>query len=342
MSVPGPADPAKRVDVAGLMAGRRFLHSGEFHYFRVARTLWRPRLAQMRDVGLNAVSIYVPWNWHMPVAGLLDLTGETLPERDLVGCLTEIASTGLACVLRPGPFITAEWRGGGIPDWLLERYPEIRACAADGKPVTLPAGYPAVTYSHPRYVAAASRWMRDVLGAAVPFLAGNGGPIINVQLDDETSYWATLGDPVLTDYNPYLVEPDGGPSRYAKWLLSRYGDLAGLNAAHHTAYRRADDVQPPQEPLRSITGNAVSHLDWHNYKLSLINEHCALLYQQVRAAGVGEPISMLFPYLLPLQARQFSRFMAERGLEDIWLTNECYLALFSSAAISEHKLGAVV
>lgn len=337
----GSSTTATQIDVAGLLDGTRFLHSGEFHYFRVPRAQWRARLEQMRDVGLNGVSIYVPWNWHQPTHDVMDLTGETIPERDLIGCLEEIAAAGLTCVYRPGPFITAEWHGGGIPDWLVDKNAEIRACAASGEAAGTPGDYESITYAHPVYESAAKEWMEVALGAARPFLASNGGPIINVQLDDEPSYWDTLTRPLSGDYNPYLVTPDEGPSRYAQWLLQRHGDLAAINAAHGIEWGALEDVQPPRE---NMTGpeELTRFLDWHDFKIANINEHCAFLYQVTRDAGVVEPISMLFPYLMPVQARQFTRFWAERGLGDIWLTNECYLALFDSAAISEHKLGSVV
>lgn len=342
MTQVAPRTFSREVDAAGLLGGTRFLYAGEFHYFRVSRPLWRERLQQMRDVGLNGVSIYIPWNWHMPSADVLDLTGETLPERDLVGCLEDIAAVGLTCVFRPGPFITAEWRNGGLPDWLFEEHPAILGLDASGTTTGAPGDYPVVTYAHPQYMSASAAWLEAAFGAARPFLAGNGGPIINVQIDDEPSYWDTLTRPLLSDYNPHLVAPlEGEPSRYAEFLLERYGSLGAVNAAHRCDFSSPEEIDPPRTMMES-PDELVRYLDWHDFKILQINEHCAFLYEIIRAAGVHEPISMLFPYLLPLQARQFSRFMTERGLGDIWLTNECYLALFDSAAISEHKVGSVV
>jgi len=112
----------------------RFVFTGEFHYFRVPRAAWADRLAQVRDLGFEGVSIYVPWNWHEPSPGALDLTGRTSPERDLFGALEAIAAAGLTCLYRPGPFITAEWRDGGIPAWLWAADPSILALDAAGRP----------------------------------------------------------------------------------------------------------------------------------------------------------------------------------------------------------------
>src|SRR5260370_15860073 len=94
---------------------------------------WRDRLRQMRDMGLNTVSIYVPWNWHQPTPGVADFGGTQLPERDLAACLEMISEIGLACVYRPGPFITPELRGASIPSSLWENNPDALARHATGR-----------------------------------------------------------------------------------------------------------------------------------------------------------------------------------------------------------------
>ena len=129
--------------------GYRF--TGEFHYFRVPRSAWHDRLAAVRDLGFEGVSIYVPWNWHQPTPTALDLSGRTLPERDLLGALDAIAAAGLTCIYRPGPFITGEWRDGGIPAWLWQRDPSIVALDARGRSAAAGQAYPALTYAHPGY-----------------------------------------------------------------------------------------------------------------------------------------------------------------------------------------------
>ncbi len=76
----------------------RYCFTGEFHYFRVPRKSWADRLVQVRDLGFEGVSIYVPWNWHEPAPGAIDFTGRSSPERDLLGALDEIAAAGLTCI----------------------------------------------------------------------------------------------------------------------------------------------------------------------------------------------------------------------------------------------------
>ncbi len=328
------------------MNGRRSPHdryrfSGEFHYFRVPRRSWPDRLAQTRDLGFESVSIYVPWNWHEPQPGALDFVGRTLPERDLLGALDAISEAGLQCIYRPGPFITAEWRDGGLPAWLWRADPSILALDASGQPAGAGRPYPALTYAHPGYEGPASRWLSTAIEQVAGHLASKGGPIVHLQLDDEPSYWQQLGDPLALDYNPYLVAASGaGPSRYGAWLLRRHGTLDAVNAAHLTRFASPKQIEPP----RAVPGDRrelARHVDWLDFKLDLINEHVVVLERTAREAGFDGPISMLFPYLLPLQAAKFAGFARDRipGLE---LTNECYLSLFSATDSSEQKVAHVI
>uniref|UniRef100_A0A8C5UIY5 Galactosidase beta 1 like n=1 Tax=Microcebus murinus TaxID=30608 RepID=A0A8C5UIY5_MICMU len=100
--------------------------SGSLHYFRVPRVLWADRLLKMRLSGLNAVQFYVPWNYHEQQPGVYNFNGS----RDLTAFLQEAARVKLLVILRPGPYICAEWEMGGLPSWLL-RKPKIRLRTSD-------------------------------------------------------------------------------------------------------------------------------------------------------------------------------------------------------------------
>ena len=96
-----------------------FLNSGEIHYFRIKHELWDKHLDAAREAGLTTVSTYVPWAWHEAVEGVFDFDGNSSPERDLNGWLQRCQAHGLTCIVKPGPFILAETRGAGLPDWFL-------------------------------------------------------------------------------------------------------------------------------------------------------------------------------------------------------------------------------
>ncbi|MEU5868871.1 beta-galactosidase family protein [Nonomuraea sp. NPDC047529] len=89
--------------------------SGAMHYFRVLPEQWRQRLAMLRAMGLDTVETYVAWNLHEPRPGHFDFTGRA----DLGRFLDLAAEQGLRAIVRPGPYICAEWDNGGLPWWLL-------------------------------------------------------------------------------------------------------------------------------------------------------------------------------------------------------------------------------
>ncbi|XP_029789635.1 beta-galactosidase-1-like protein isoform X2 [Suricata suricatta] len=147
-----------------LLDGAPFRYvSGSLHYFRVPRVLWADRLFKMRMSGLNAVQFYVPWNYHEPEPGVYNFNGS----RDLIAFLNEASIANLLVILRPGPYICAEWEMGGLPAWLL-RKTEIHLRTSD-----------------PDFLAAVDSWFKVLLPKLYPWLYHNGGNIISIQVENE-------------------------------------------------------------------------------------------------------------------------------------------------------------
>jgi beta-galactosidase len=142
------------------------IFSGELHYFRVPRLYWRDRLLKARALGLNAICTYMPWNLHEPRPGQFDFEGdgEMLDVAAFVRLAQEI---GLYVILRPGPYICAEWDFGGLPAWLLAD-PACRIRCGDE-----------------RYLAAVRRYIARVGDELSPLSCTRGGPIIMVQVENE-------------------------------------------------------------------------------------------------------------------------------------------------------------
>ncbi|XP_037999107.1 beta-galactosidase-1-like protein isoform X1 [Motacilla alba alba] len=143
--------------------------SGSIHYARVPRPAWRDRLLKMYMSGLSTVQVYVPWNYHETLPGVYDFTGN----RDVEAFLDLTAELGLLVILRPGPYICAEWEMGGLPAWLLWK-PDI-----------------VLRTSNPAYLAAVDSWLHVLLPKIKPRLYHQGGNIISVQVENEYgSYYA--------------------------------------------------------------------------------------------------------------------------------------------------------
>ncbi|XP_068102079.1 beta-galactosidase-1-like protein isoform X2 [Hyperolius riggenbachi] len=195
-----------------LKDGRCFRYiSGSLHYFRVPPAYWKDRLLKMYMTGLNAVQVYVPWNFHEPQPGMYNFDGD----RDLEHFLNLTVEVGLLVILRPGPYICAEWDMGGLPAWLLNKKNM------------------ALRTSDPDYLNAVDTWLSVLLPKIRPRLYGNGGNIISVQVENEYgSFYACdysylrhlqavfrlyLGDDVI------LFTTDGNTNRELKC-----GTLQGL------------------------------------------------------------------------------------------------------------------
>ena len=151
-------------DTSFLLDGRPFrIISGELHYPRVPRAYWRARLRMARAMGLNTITTYVFWNLHERRPGRFDFTGS----RDVAAFVRTAQEEGLHVILRPGPYVCAEWDLGGLPWWLFQ-----------DTTVTIRS-------RDPRFLAAAGRYL-DRLGDQLRrLLSTRGGPIIAVQVENE-------------------------------------------------------------------------------------------------------------------------------------------------------------
>ena len=102
-------------DSAFLLDGRPFqIISGEMHYPRIPREAWRQRMKMAKAMGINTIGTYVFWNVHEPEKGKFDFTGNN----DIAAFVRIAKEEGLWVVLRPSPYVCAEWEFGGYPYWL--------------------------------------------------------------------------------------------------------------------------------------------------------------------------------------------------------------------------------
>ncbi|MFE6036774.1 beta-galactosidase family protein [Streptomyces sp. NPDC056452] len=202
--------------------------SGGLHYFRVHPAQWADRLRKARLMGLNTVETYVPWNLHQPRPDRFHMDGGL----DLPAFLGLAAAEGLHVLLRPGPYICAEWEGGGLPSWLLEQ-PDIRLRTRD-----------------PRYLAAVDDYFTRLLTPLQPYFATRGGPVLAVQVEneygaygDDSAYLEHLADslrrcgvdvPLFTCDQPADLERGGLPGVLA---TANFGSRSTQNLAALRAHR---------------------------------------------------------------------------------------------------------
>ncbi len=139
------------------------IYSGAMHYFRTVPEYWEDRLTKLKAAGFNTVETYVCWNLHEKKPGEFDFSGILDIEKYL-----EIAQkVGLYAIVRPGPYICAEWDFGGLPAWLLkDKNMQIRCM-------------------YPDYLKCVERFYKELLPRLVPHLESHSGNIIAMQVENE-------------------------------------------------------------------------------------------------------------------------------------------------------------
>lgn len=136
--------------------------SGAIHYFRIQPDDWYHSLYNLKALGFNTVETYIPWNVHEPQKGQFCFEGIL----DLEKFLQIAQDLDLYVILRPSPYICAEWEFGGLPTWLLEEDMRIRS-------------------SDPAYLAAVASYYDELMPRLVPHLLENGGNILMMQVENE-------------------------------------------------------------------------------------------------------------------------------------------------------------
>jgi len=148
-----------------LLDGKPFqIISGEIHPARVPKEYWRHRIQMAKAMGCNTIAAYIFWNHHEREPGVWDFeTGN----RDLRQFFRLVQEEGMWALLRPGPYVCAEWEFGGLPPYLL-RVPDIKVRCMDD-----------------RYMAAVQGYLKRMAELVRPLLCRNGGPILMIQIENE-------------------------------------------------------------------------------------------------------------------------------------------------------------
>lgn len=150
-----------------------FIFSAAMHYPRCPRELWRDRLTKLRSAGFNTIESYVFWNYHEREEGRCDL-------REFEDFIELVHELGFWMIVRPGPYVCAEWDAGGFPHWVVAKRFPLRS-------------------NHPESIRASQHWFDQVLPVIERHQITRGGPVILMQLENEYDYW-DLEDSAKREY----------------------------------------------------------------------------------------------------------------------------------------------
>ena len=187
--------------------------SGAIHYFRVPRAYWRDRLEKLRAMGCNTVETYVPWNLHEPKPGEYRFEGDL----DIAAFLKTAQEVGLYAIVRPSPYICAEWEFGGLPAWLL---------AGEDIPIRSSEG-PFLSY--------VERYYQHLFPQLVPMQIENGGPVILMQVENEFGAWG---------------KPDPAYMQLLAGLMRKYGATAPFSTSDNFENNSLERGTPISAPVQ--------------------------------------------------------------------------------------------
>jgi beta-galactosidase len=153
-----------------LLNGKPFIvKAAEMHYPRIPRPYWEQRIKMCKALGMNTICLYVFWNIHEQQEGKYDFTGNN----DVAAFCRLAQKNGMYVIVRPGPYVCAEWEMGGLPWWLLKKK-DIKLRTQD-----------------PFFMERVKLFEKEVGKQLAPLTIQNGGPIIMVQVENEYGSYGT-------------------------------------------------------------------------------------------------------------------------------------------------------
>ncbi|RZF35610.1 hypothetical protein LSTR_LSTR005138 [Laodelphax striatellus] len=216
--------------------------SGSLHYFRVHPGHWRDRLQKLRAMGCNTVETYIPWNLHEPEKDVYDF-GVEGSETDyqfskwlnVVKFIEMAKDEDLFVIIRPGPYIGADWDFGGLPSYLLS-IPGLK-----------------VRTNNDLYLDRVDKYFETLLPRLAPLTVEKGGPIIMVQIENEYGYFKSESNEHL-EYLQMKMESLGIDSLFytsdRTAVVGRAGSLIEKGVLMTTKFQ--DNVEHELSTLRKL------------------------------------------------------------------------------------------
>ncbi|MBI4431627.1 MAG: beta-galactosidase [Candidatus Omnitrophica bacterium] len=266
--------PSVTVRNQAIFVGERAvpLLGGEVHYWRLNPKNWKTILSAVRDIGLDVISTYIPWDYHEFEKGHFDFTGRTDPQRNLLGFLELTRKEKFWLLIRPGPYIYSEWPRDGVPTYAF-KYHRL----------------------HPRFLEWARSYLWAVTEVIKPYQATRrGGHIVALQADNEIDCWP---DRFGAQYGL-----GSKPGLFQKFLKSKYGTVKNLNTAWASTNRKFEDAGPFMSRMVDLDGDSPRgfplkgdpelrrNLDFFEFKHGYARTYAAEVIAEYKRLGIDVPI----------------------------------------------------
>lgn len=272
----------------------------EMHYYRIPKRYWSVCFERIRKAEFRIISTSVPWNLHEARQGDFDFSGASDQAKDLVVFLELCREFGFKIMLRPGPWIGAQWTRGGIPDFAT-RHPETTCKDPEGQILTADPGAgvkkgPIPSYLSSRFQILLKNYF-SVFAEVVRNYIYPRGPVFTIELDHETSFGGHF-DPFSCDYNP-----QGTLSTYPKFLEEKYASIDNVNKAYKLKAKEFSEVEPPKGWDGKSLNDFKKACDWVEFREWVVNRYAESIAELVSQTEISALFtrSLAFngPYYFP-------------------------------------------
>jgi beta-galactosidase len=260
-----------------------FVISGEIHYFRVDPSVWEKHLTLLKRSGANTTSTYIPWDWHEYAENRFDFSGETDPARNLLKYIELCRKVGLDLIVKPGPYILAEYELHGLPGWLMDRCSDgARAQDEHGNVISRDL----MSYMSNEYLKYTFLWYDQIMPLIARHQESRGGPIIMMQVCNEVGVFQWLSGRI--DYNQSVI------LLYRQFLEEKYRGISDLNGRYETRYTSFDEVVAPRGTVDSKR-DYCAYYDFHLFYRHYYALYLDTLVRKVRSYGIDLQLTHNIP-----------------------------------------------
>lgn len=213
------------------------LFSCEIHYFRIPKKHWEKVVDTAIEMGNTCIAFYVPWFVHETADGNFDFCGGQGDHCDLISWLMLLHRKRIDAILRPGPYIYAEMKNLGLPQWLVEKHPEARIMEDQEGKLNYSEHAFAFAHNNPIFLHYVKRWLKQVIHVCRPYI-GKKRMISMIQLCNE------IPGVDIDDMNPMTLQLQDPFSPFYMFYKQRYQTIEAFNQAYHLSYTSFQELRP--------------------------------------------------------------------------------------------------
>ena len=260
-----------------------FVISGEIHYFRLDPKRWEKHLKLLKDSGANTTSTYIPWDWHEFEENKFDFTGETNPARNLIKYIKLCKEVGLDLIVKPGPYILAEYEGQGLPQWLFNKVSKNAHALDESGNVISPD---LMSYMSNEYLSYSFLWYDKIMPLISEHQENNGGPITMMQVCNEVGVFQWLSGKI--DYNKTVIK------LYNKFLVDKYKSIEKLNNTYGTKYSSFEKLSAPVGKIENKQ-DYCAYYDFHLFYRHFYALYLDILIKKIKSFGINVQLTHNIP-----------------------------------------------